>query len=132
LEAQRAEGVRFVLVPEAARSRVAQDAHLSGHLREQFRAIASHPGAGAVPEASADVEVDVEDQTLGELLDSIALRDRFAPILDWTSLELAGSLPGWTFFRPIDPDAGKLPYLDHTIEVVLVDDAERMDEAARV
>lgn len=132
LEAQRAEGVRFVLVPEAARSRVAQDALLSGHLREQFRAIASHPGVGAILEASADLEGDVEDQTLGELIDSIALRDRFAPLLDWTSLELAGSLPGWTFFRPIDPDAGKLPYLDHTIGVVLVDDAERMDEAARV
>ena len=59
--------------------------------------------------------------------------DRLAPILDWTSLGLARVLlPDRTLFRPVAPDAEELPYLDHTIDVVLVDDAERMDEAARV
>jgi hypothetical protein len=132
LEAQRAQGVRFVLVPDAVRSRVEQDAHLSEHLREHFRVIASDPGIGALLEVSADTGDEVEIPTLEGLIDSLALRDRFAPILDWTSLELATSSTGWTFFRPIEPDAGKLPYLDHTIGVVLVDDAERMDEAERV
>jgi hypothetical protein len=123
--------MRFVLVPEAVRSRVEQDTHLFEHLREHSRMIASDPVVGAILELSADTG-EVEIQTLGELISRLALRDRFTPILDWTSLELAGTLTGWTFFRPLEPDAGKLPYLDHTIGVVLVDDAGRMDEAERV
>jgi hypothetical protein len=68
----------------------------------------------------------------GALIDGLDLDDPLRPILDWTSLDLARLLPGRTVFRPVEPDAGELPYLDHTIDTVLVDDAARMSEAARV
>jgi hypothetical protein len=86
---------------------------------------------GAPPELESGPELDALD----ELIDSVS-EDRRAPMLDWTSLktsvELAGLLPGRTLFRPVEPDAGTLPYLDQTIDVVLTDETARMDEAARV
>ncbi len=132
LEAQRAQGVRFLLVSEAGRSGMEQDALLVEHLVAYFRAIAEEPEVGVVFEVSAHRAVDAEPQALAVLIDSLGLGDRLTPMLDWTSLGLARLLPGRTVFPPVEPEAGDLPYLEHTIEVVLVDDAERMDEAARV
>src|SRR5262245_54021104 len=40
LEAARMGGVRFVVVPDAARSQLEHDAHLSEHLRDRFAVIA--------------------------------------------------------------------------------------------
>jgi hypothetical protein len=73
-----------------------------------------------------------EPPPLSVLINSLDISDRWAPMLDWTSDDLAARLPDRTFFRAVDPDATKLPYRDHTIEVVLVDSPARMDEAARV
>ncbi len=98
---------------------------------------------GAPPELELGQELDLEGfdalenaaprlaSALEELIDSVSADGR-APMLDWTSLGMAGLLPGRTLFRPVEPDAETLPYLDHTIDVVLTDDAARMDEAARV
>jgi hypothetical protein len=69
---------------------------------------------------------------LGALIDALELDDPLRPMLDWTSLDLARLLPGRSVFRPVQPEAGELPYLDHTIDIVLVDEADRMREAARV
>jgi hypothetical protein len=133
LEAQRVQGVRFLLVPEAWRWGIEQDALLAEHLGAHFRAIAGEREVGVLFEASGHSAVDVEPPALAVVIDGLGLGDRLAPILDWTSLGLARVvLPGRTLFRPVEPDAEELPYLDHTIDVVLVDDAARMDEAARV
>jgi hypothetical protein len=131
LEAQQVEGVRFVFVPEVARGEAEQDTYLSEHLRASFRPVGSDPEAGNVFEAASQ-SAGTETPPLSELIDSLGLRDRLTPILDWTSHGLAQSLPGHPLFRPVAPGAGLLPYLDHTIDVVIVDDAERLDEAARV
>ena len=132
LEALRAQGVRYLLVPEAWWWGVEQDALLAEHLGSHFRALGGEPEVGVVFEASVHSAVDPEPPGLAVVIDGLGLGDRLAPILDWTSLGLARVvLPGRTLFRPVDPDADELPYLDHTIDVVLVDDAARMDEAAR-
>ena len=75
---------------------------------------------------------EVETAALGDLIESLCVGDRDVPILDWTTHGVAQHISGWTLFRPVEPDARVLPYLDHTIEVVLVDETERMDEAVRV
>ena len=83
-------------------------------------------------EMSAQRVDDSEEPALGVLIEGLDLGDRLAPMLDWTTSGLAHLIPGRTVFRPVEPDDGELPYLDRSIDVVLVDDAERMDEAARV
>jgi hypothetical protein len=132
LVAQSAQGVRFVLVPEVARSELQQDAHLVEHLHAHFRVVAADPSLGAVFQASPQARGDLGQSALADMIDRVCVGDRHAPILDWTSLGMSALLPGRTLFRPVEPDAEALPYVDHTIDVVLVDDAERMDEAARV
>jgi hypothetical protein len=131
LEARQLEGVRFVFVPEVSRQEAEQDTYLSEHLRASFRAVGSDPEVGNVFEAASQ-SAGKETPPLGELIDSLGLRDRLTPILDWTSHGMAQSLPGHPLFRPVAPGAGLLPYLDHTIDVVIVDDVERLDEGARV
>lgn len=131
LEAQQLDGVRFVFVPEVARKEVDQDTYLSEHLRASFRPVGSDPEVGNVFEAASQ-SAGEKTPPLGELIDSLGLRDRLTPILDWTTHGLAQSLPGHPLFRPVAPGAGLLPYLENTIDVVIVDDAERLNEAARV
>ena len=132
LEAERMNGVRFVFVPEPTRADVEEDAHLAEHLQARFRAVAADPEAGTVLEFTAHTPADEGSPALGPLIDRLRLGDRSSPILDWTSLEMERLLPGRPLFQPVAPGPGLLPYLDHTIDMVLVDDAERMDEAARV
>ena len=133
LAAHRMHGVRFLLVPEAGRSGIEQDALLAEYLGAEFRPVALKPEVGLVFEAAEHSAVEVEPPALAVVIDGLGLDDRLTPILDWTSLGLARVLlPGRTLFRPVESDAEELPYLDRTIDVVLVDDDERMDEAARV
>jgi hypothetical protein len=80
---------------------------------------------------SATTAVKVVPPGLGVAIESLGI-DPWAPMLDWTAHGLASHLPGRTLFRPVEPNGGELPYMDHTIEVVFVDDVARMDEAARV
>ena len=96
------------------------------------RAIAVEPEIGPPLEVSAYRHGGAEPPPLGVLLDDLGISDRWAPMLDWTSNGLATQLPDRTLFRPVHPEGVELPYLDHTIEVVLVDDATRVAEAARV
>ena len=88
------------------------------------RAIAVEPEIGPPLEISAYRHGGAEPPPLGVLVDDLGISDRWAPMLDWTSNGLAAQLPDRTLFRPVHPEAVKLPYLDHTIEVVLVDDAD--------
>jgi hypothetical protein len=131
LEARRVQGVRFVLVPAASGEAVQRDVHLAEHLRAHYRVVGLDPEVGMVFEARARTATEEEETSLGALIDRLQ-GDRFTPILDWTSLGMERALPGRPLFQPVAPGAPLLPYFDGTIDLVLVDDAERMDEAARV
>jgi hypothetical protein len=131
LETQRIQGVRFVLVPAAAGEAVQRDVHLAEHLRAHYRVVGLEPEVGMVFEARSRTATEEEETSLGALIDRLQ-GDRFTPILDWTSLGMERALPGRPLFEPVAPGAPLLPYFDGTIDLVLVDDAERMDEAARV
>jgi hypothetical protein len=132
LQAQRTKGVRFLFVAAPGQWALEQDSLLTEHLRAHFRAIGAEPDVGLVFVVSLQRAADAEPPALGVVIDDLGLDDRLEPLLDWTTLELARLLPGRTVFRPVEPDARQLPYADHTIEVVLADDPERMDEAARI
>lgn len=130
LEALRAQGVRFLLLSVAGREELKRDVLLAEHFAAHFRPIAE------------DVEVGVtmyeqsvatgRPPALNVLVDDVGAGDRGAPLLDWTGLDMGRLLPGRTIFPPVAAPGERLPYRDHTIDVVLVDDAGRMDEAERV
>ena len=132
LEAQQLDGVRFVFVPEVAREDVELDTHLSEHLLQQAFEQSAPTRRSVTSSRPRHLRTSRETPPLGELIDSLGLRDRLTPILDWTTHGMAKSLPGHPLFPLPSPGAGLPPYLDHTIDVVIVDDAERLDEAARV
>jgi hypothetical protein len=131
LEARRGEGMRHVFVPETVWPVLEHDAQLIEHLQVYFVPVATEPGVGTLFEPSAEPAPEIEMLPLAALIDR-RIGDQFVPMLDWTSLGMERFLPGRTLFRPVDRDDGALPYLDDTIDVVLVDDAGRMEEATRV
>jgi hypothetical protein len=51
-------------------------------------------------------------------------------VLDWTALDLHGELSGLATFRP--PPGDRLPYLDASIDLVVVDETHDRTEADRV
>ena len=75
---------------------------------------------------------DAASASLLDALDGILDGERYAPVLDWTAFGL-GSLAKdrGIFAAPPDTD-GELPYLDHSIDVVVVDEPAHVDEARRV
>ena len=135
LEALRVQGVRFVLVSRSrsvgkwSRTRCwpSISARTSGRLPPSRRSawssrrrVHSADRRGAAGARGAD-----RRPRLGRPLGADARLDL---AWDWRA-----------FCCPVGLSSGRsspmpkqLPYLDHTIDVVLVDDAERMDEAARV
>jgi hypothetical protein len=82
--------------------------------------------------AGLDERQILRRQSLAETIDRIARGDRQAPVLDWTRLDLLAALPGRNVFAPPPGANGRLPYLDRTVSVVVVDDRARVEEARRV
>jgi len=129
LEAQRARGHQLLVLPEGSRAWFRQQAELRDHVTRTYRTVVDEPGAGAVfdlttaPGAgprSLRAEVDRVGEVLG----------RAPAVLAWTSVDVAAELPGIATFRP-PPGAG-LPYLDRSIDVVVVDADADVEEARRV
>lgn len=130
LEAERARGRRLLLVPEARRRWLADDPVLSGHVHTHYAVISDRPGSGLL------LDVGIRRPTraprrFAELVAQLVDRDAQTPVLDWSGLGLARSAPGYNVFAAAG-EQSKLPYLDATIDVVVIDDPSRMEEARRV
>jgi hypothetical protein len=130
LEALRARGRRFLLVPQAARAWFESDPVLSSHVREHYTITRDQPESGLVIDIVAR-RPGAAPRTFAELLARLLGPDPQRPVLDWTGLELAAAAPGHHLFSPGE-DADELPYLAATIDVVAVEDRARLDEARRV
>jgi hypothetical protein len=129
LEAQRYSGHRHLVVPEGSRPWFRQRAELRDHIVRTYRAIRDEPDAGAVfdlgspPEPGLrSIRAAVEELTAG--------LGRTPAVLDCSSLDLRTELPDLATFSPLSGD--RLPYLDGSIDVVVVEAGREPGDAHRV
>jgi hypothetical protein len=132
LEAQRVRGIRFLLIPERARLWLDDLTSFQEHLIGHYELVADEEGVGLLFDVGSPRSEERSSDTVVEVLDRILDGDRYAPVLDWTGFGLT-SLIGdrGLFAAPPDTD-GELPYLDRSIDVVVVDDPSHLDEGRRV
>jgi Glycosyltransferase WbsX/Glycosyl transferases group 1 len=134
IEALRALGGQFLLVPEFSRWWLEHYAGLARHLTSRYERLA--------PEQDAYVLFDLREQRsapwpelLGDQVQAFWLRTgRLPTVLDWgTELGLIDALPQLAVFSPPSLEA-PLPYLDASADIVAVrgGDESRLREAARV
>jgi Sulfotransferase family len=141
LEAQRLRGARFLLIPQIASWWTERFPDFATHLAGRYRVVADEEGAGMLVDLSPpDVVAEGSPRTVQEVINHLAAVHRREPaVLDCTGHDLAAQLPGRNVFSPPEGDA--LPYVDDTIDVVLVapastpganGDHKRLAEARRV
>jgi hypothetical protein len=129
LEALRFEGHRYLVLPEGSRAWFARQAEFRDHVTSNYRTVVDEAGAGAVFDLAEDAETGASS-LLGAVTQlTTGLTERPA-VLNWTSSDIAHELPGLATFRA--PTDESLPYLDHTVDVVVVEQARDVGEARRV
>jgi hypothetical protein len=133
LEAARAAGARYLVVPESARWWLDHYTAFAEHLLGRYRVVADEPGAGLLVDLTSRLaSVDGHPRSLSETLDRLATSvGRQPAVLDLTTADLVGRLPDRNVFVP-PPSADGLPFLDGSVDVVVVDDAGPAAEARRV
>jgi Sulfotransferase family len=129
LEARRYAGFRHLVVPEGSRPWFHQQVELRDHVVRNYGTSNDEPGAGmvfdlrAAPEpGGGPLRAAIDELTAG--------LDRPPAVLDWTGVALGAELPDLAVFAP--PAGDRLPYLDRSIDVVVVDAGVDRQEAQRV
>ena len=143
LEAQRLRGRSFLLIPQMSAWWTERFPEFATHLAGRYRVAADEQGAGTLVDLRSRRDAGRSSrQTVPEVISHLAAVHGHEPaVLDCTGRDLAGKLPGRNVFTPPD-DGGALPYVDDTIDVVLVSPPPasrgeagppiRLDEARRV
>jgi hypothetical protein len=132
LEAHRVQGTGFLLLPEPARDLLQRFPGLAEHLLGRYEVVADEAGAGMLVDISTRRVAEQQEATIAEVLDRVVDGDRYAPVLDWTDLDLGSLSAGRNVFTAPPEADGELPYLDGTIDVVVVEDPVNLDEGRRV
>jgi hypothetical protein len=129
LEALRYAGHRHLVLPEGSRPWFRQQAELRDHVVRTYRTLADEPGAGAVYDLGQPA---AEAPSLRAVIEQLAAGATQPPaVLDCTGLDVGSELPDLAVFTPPARD-GHLPYLDRSIDVVVVEEAWGTGDAARV
>ena len=126
LEARRHDGGAFVLIPSSASWWMAKFPEFAAHLTGTYTVVADEPEAGTLVDVRRRREHGSDaPHSLSEVVDRVAAEEGDAvAVLDVTGRELAAYLPGRRVFSPPMSDTGVLPYLDDTVEVVVVPEPE--------
>ena len=133
LEATRAAGADFLLVPASQLSLVERNARFRSHLVGQYSRVLDSEELGACfalhsPDTSKGWRRQLLD--LADWIEREATRE--ASVLDWNSgLPLAEELPRCNVFSFVEPE---LPHLDGSVDIValVAQSEERLAEAMRV
>lgn len=129
LEALRFNGHRFLVLPEGSRPWFRRQTELRDHVVRTYRTVVDEEGAGAVFDLSESAAADSRSLP-GEVNRLASGLERIPAVLDWTMLAIETELPGFATFH--SPDDLRLPYLDHSVDLVVVDDTHDLEEARRV
>lgn len=133
LEALRAGGASFLLVPVHSAWWLTTFPGFAEHLAGRYQVVTEEPGVGMLIDLREPAADGAMHRTLSAAVDAVAAQaQRDVAVLDDTRLDLASLLPSRTVFRPREWSPSTLPYLDATVDIVVVDDEERLDEARRV
>ena len=135
LEALRAAGAEYLLIPEPWRWWLDYYAGLSRHLARRYRLVLDQPDACVIYELRGSAEAGGAWHRFDEVFETFRSRyGRDPAILDWgTGLGLSARLPDAAVFVPAELD-DVLPYLDGSVDIVAVasPDTAHAAEAARV
>jgi hypothetical protein len=132
LEALRCAGHRFLLMPSPSRWMLDHYASFGEHLLNRYRVVASDPSFGILVDITdrrgrTDLWPTGVSATIGRIAVAV---ERPLAVLDLTQLDLASRMPNYNVFPPPRSD-GELPYLDSTIDVVVIDNDLQLSEARR-
>jgi hypothetical protein len=129
LEAKRYAGHRYLVVPEGSRPWFRQQTELRDHVVRTYRTSVDEPGSGLVFDLAGRPEPGA--RSLRAAVDELAADlDEPPAVLDCTGLALAAELPDLAVFSP--PAADRTPYLDRSVDVVVVELGDDPPEARRV
>jgi len=129
LEAQRYAGHRHLVLPEGSRPWFRQQAELRDHVVRTYRTTADEPDAGAVFDLRGSAEPG--PRSLRAAVEELtAALGRTPAVLDCTKLDLRTELPDLAVFSP--PGGDRLPYLDSSVDVVVVETGCDIGDARRV
>lgn len=135
LEWVRARGVEYLLLPATAGWWLGSFPLLAAHLDATAELVAERDDVGRLYRLALDPAAPDVVHATDRVAEAWESATGEAPsILDWSDGgELASRLPGRTVFSP-PSDGDALPYLDGTVDIVVVSDASpsRLSEAARV
>ena len=129
LEALRCRGQRFLVLPEGSRAWFRQQFELRDHVVRTARTVVDEDGAGAVFDLAAP-PLERARSLRSEVARLAAGAGDGPAVLDWTDLGVGRELPGLATFLP--PAGDRLPYLDGSVDLVVVDTARDREEARRV
>jgi hypothetical protein len=131
-EALRRDGNRFLLIPSPSKWMLDYYSQFSEYLLERHQVVADDPGFGVL--------FDITDRQpltrrwpngLSSVFERLAKRTgRSLAVLDMTDLHIAPRVPRHNVFSAPSRE-GALPYLDSTIDVVVIDDDIDHAEAQR-
>jgi hypothetical protein len=129
LEGQRYAGHRHLVVPEGSRPWFRQRAEFRDHVVRNYRTIADEPDAGSVFDLRSPAEPG--PRSVRAAVEELTARLGRAPaVLDCTALDLRAELPDLATFSPLSGD--RLPYLDGSVDVVVVEAGPAPGDARRV
>ena len=137
LEAIRAKGAGYLLIPEISRWWLDHYVDFAQHLRRRYTCLLDEAGVGLYFSLASNVDGAGKGlwQTIDDVIERVRNRGVAEPaILDWqTGLDLGKRLPDQAVFSPGVNDA-TLPYLDHSIDIVAVrpGETQAIREADRV
>jgi hypothetical protein len=130
VEARRYDGHRHLVVPEGSRPWFHQRVELRDHLVRNYRTAVDEAGAGLVFDLGSPPQPGT--RSLHAAIEELAAGGADAPaVLDLTGGALEAELPDLAVFSPARHQ-GPLPYLDRSVDVVVVDQDGDLGEARRV
>jgi hypothetical protein len=128
LEGLRFQGYRRLAVPAPARQWFNEHVALRDHVAGRYRVLGDDAG-GVVFDLTTRAESGPRSLR-AEVAQLVASSTSPPAILDWTEVDISRELEGMTTFVP--PDGDTLPYLDASVEIVVVNGSHDVREARRV